>query len=60
MLLFALLGLLAPWQFTDQLPPIGIIDFYGLRTVSESKVRQVHSFHEGDRLPHSEAGGNEL
>jgi len=30
------------------MPPIGVIDFYGLRTVPEISVREVLGFHEGD------------
>jgi hypothetical protein len=50
MLLLALLSLLFSWQTAEQIPPIGIIDFYGLRTLSGGQVRQVLSFHEGDKL----------
>ena len=31
-------------------PPLGVIDFYGLRTVSESQVRQALDLHEGDAI----------
>jgi HEAT repeats len=31
-------------------PPLGVIDFYGLRSLSEPQVRQVLDFHEGDKL----------
>lgn len=34
-------------------PVIGLIDFYGLRKVSEASVRTTLGFHEGDRLPAS-------
>lgn len=36
-----------------QTPPIGIIDFYGLRTVSEQQVRTVLGIKEGDQPPAS-------
>ncbi len=36
-----------------QVPRIGIIDFYGLRKVSEDKVRRALGFKEGDLLPPS-------
>ena len=36
-----------------QAPRVGIIDFYGLRKVSETKVRQALAVHEGDPLPSS-------
>ncbi len=38
-----------------QVPRIGIIDFYGLRKVSEDKVRRALGFKEGDLLPPSKA-----
>lgn len=34
----------------DTLPPIGIVDFYGLRKVSEADVRAQLPFKEGDEL----------
>jgi len=34
-----------------EIPPIGTIDFYGLRSLSESEVRQHLPFKEGDALP---------
>jgi hypothetical protein len=36
-----------------QNPPIGIIDFYGLRSVSEQQVRDALQIKEGDSLPES-------
>jgi hypothetical protein len=33
------------------LPPVGSIDFYGLRTISEAEVRELLPFKEGDALP---------
>jgi hypothetical protein len=36
-----------------QLPPIGIIDFYGLRSIPEQQVRQALQIKEGDALPES-------
>ncbi|MBO0727500.1 MAG: FtsQ-type POTRA domain-containing protein, partial [Blastocatellia bacterium] len=33
-----------------QSPPIGIIDFYGLRAVSERQVREALQIKEGDSL----------
>lgn len=36
-----------------QVPPIGIIDFYGLRNISERQARQVLQIKEGDALPES-------
>ena len=38
----------------DALPPIGTIDFYGLRTVSEAKARQALVLKEGASLPEGE------
>jgi hypothetical protein len=34
-------------------PRIGIIDFYGLRTIPEARVRQALRLKEGDKLPRS-------
>lgn len=39
----------------QQMPPIGIIDFYGLRTLAESTVRAALGFREGDPVPDSAA-----
>jgi len=36
-----------------QMPPIGIIDFYGLHNLSESQVRQALKIKEGDSVPAS-------
>jgi hypothetical protein len=36
-----------------QVPPIGIIDFYGLRSIPEQQVRQALQIKEGDALPES-------
>jgi hypothetical protein len=52
--LLALVGLLVSWQTAGQIPPIGIIDFYGLRTLSENQVRQALQFKEGDVLQGSD------
>jgi hypothetical protein len=38
---------------SGQAPPIGIIDFYGLRSTSESQARQGLQIKEGDTLPDS-------
>jgi hypothetical protein len=35
----------------DALPPIGTIDFYGLRTISEGKARRPLALKEGESLP---------
>jgi hypothetical protein len=40
-------------------PTIGLVDFYGLHKVSESKVRQVLGAREGDPLPHSKGDTEE-
>ena len=56
MKLIRLVGMVGWWLFlyvpaaTGQIPPIGIIDSYGLRTISESEVRNVLPFKEGDTL----------
>ena len=36
-----------------QMPPIGIIDFYGLHNLSKSQVRQALKIKEGDAIPAS-------
>jgi HEAT repeats len=54
--LLALLVLLLSWQATDQIPPIGIIDFYGIRSLPEAQVRQALDFHEGDQLSSDQFG----
>lgn len=40
-------------------PRIGIIDFYGLHKVPESKVRQALAVREGEPLPHSKGDAEE-
>jgi hypothetical protein len=49
----ALCLLLAPLA-AGQMPPIGIIDFYGLRQLSERQVREALQIREGDPGPESE------
>jgi hypothetical protein len=46
-----LLALLAQAPQDPQIPPIGIIDFYGLRSISEKQVREALQIEEGDSLP---------
>lgn len=48
-----LLALLLPAPQDSQFPPIGIIDFYGLRSVSERQVREALQIKEGDPSPSS-------
>jgi hypothetical protein len=43
-----LLALLLPAPQESQFPPIGIIDFYGLGSVSEGQVREALQIKEGD------------
>jgi len=43
----------SPGLVTAQNPPIGIIDFYGLRSVSEQRARQALQIKEGDSVPES-------
>jgi hypothetical protein len=45
-----LLALLLPTPQDPQIPPIGIIDFYGLRSISEQQVREALQIKEGDSL----------
>lgn len=52
-LLAALSGLLALGAEPIEPPRIGVIDFYGLRTVSEARVRKALGVKEGDPLPRS-------
>jgi HEAT repeat protein len=52
---FALLCLLTPAFAPAQAPRIGVIDFYGLRKVSEERVRKAMGVKEGDPLPPSKA-----
>jgi len=56
MALLALFALLVSWQTADQIPPIGIIDFYGIRSLPEAQVRQALDFHEGDQLSSDQFG----
>ena len=56
MALLALRALLVSWQTADQIPPIGIIDFYGIRSLPEAQVRQALDFHEGDQLSSEQFG----
>ena len=41
-------------SINGQNPPIGIIDFYGLRSVSEQQARQALQIKEGDSFPTSQ------
>ncbi len=52
-LFLALLFVFQPGLADAQYPPIGIIDFYGLRAVSEERVRQALQIKEGDAPPES-------
>jgi hypothetical protein len=49
----ALLFLLVPALLPAQIPRVGVVDYYGLRKVSEDKVRKAAGIQEGDRLPAS-------
>ncbi|HEV2663924.1 MAG TPA: hypothetical protein VG324_03390, partial [Blastocatellia bacterium] len=44
------LALLLPASQDSQFPPIGIIDFYGLRSISERQIREALQIKEGDSL----------
>jgi hypothetical protein len=48
--LLAFLLFLFP-QSSDVFPPLGIIDFYGLRTVTEAQLLQALPYHLGDIIP---------
>lgn len=50
--LFALILLIFS-QSGYQMPPIGTIDFYGLRSVTEAQARQALRYKEGDTVPDS-------
>jgi len=49
-------GAAAPAQTPADLPPIGTIDFFGLRSVTEASARAVLPFAPGDRLPDYDTG----
>ena len=53
LLLLIFLSMLARGLAAAQSPPVGIIDFYGLRSVPEQRVRQALQIKEGDSLPAS-------
>ncbi|MBV8857529.1 MAG: hypothetical protein JOZ02_11410 [Acidobacteria bacterium] len=57
LLLLVSLSVLLPGQTYGQEPPIGIIDFYGLHSLSERQARQALQIKEGDPVPtsHKEA-----
>jgi hypothetical protein len=46
-----LLVLSASAVLAQSIPPIGIIDFYGLRAISEKQARQALHIEEGDTMP---------
>jgi hypothetical protein len=58
-LLHAVLWALAAAQASAQIPRIGIIDFYGLKKVPESKLRAALGAREGDPLPSSKGDAEE-
>src|ERR1700689_1414192 len=49
----SLILLLVSGQSGMATPPIGTIDFYGLRTVSETRARQALQLKAGDMVPDS-------
>jgi hypothetical protein len=51
----ALLLLLAQALTLAQVPRIGVIDFYGVRTVSDEKLRRALGVREGEALPPSKS-----
>ncbi|HOL70645.1 MAG TPA: HEAT repeat domain-containing protein [Bryobacteraceae bacterium] len=53
MRILLLLALVAPSISLSQAPRIGVIDFYGVRRVSESRLREALGVKEGDALPPS-------
>ena len=46
---------LASGALCGQTPPIGIVDYYGLRRVSEEEVRTALGLKKGDPVPESRA-----
>jgi hypothetical protein len=48
-LLLAFLFALLSGSVESKVPPIGIIDFYGLRSISEQQARQALQIKEGDQ-----------
>lgn len=55
-----ILFLFFPISSKAQLPPIGTIDFYGLRTVSEKQIRETIQIKEGDEMFTSRAEKQEI
>jgi hypothetical protein len=53
LLLLIALSVLLPGSISGQEPPIGIVDFYGLRSLSERQARQALRIKEGDPAPAS-------
>ncbi len=47
------LALIVPGYCWSQIPRIGVIDFYGVRRVSQARLRQALGVREGDTLPAS-------
>jgi len=56
---FLVLCLAAPGLLAVQAPRIGVIDFYGLRHVSEKRLREALAVGEGDPLPASKGAVEE-
>ena len=54
-----LVNCVLPALMLAQNPVVGVIDFYGLRTVSERDVREVLGISEGDALPKSRVNSEE-
>ena len=51
--IFIFLIVTFPLVIKAQYPPIGTIDFYGLRTISEKQIRETLQIKEGDEAPKS-------
>ena len=54
LLLFAALAFLTAGPYEERLPPVGTIDFYGLRRISAAEARRALALKEGDDLTSSE------
>jgi hypothetical protein len=58
--LAALLSALITLRAVAQMPPIGIIDFYGLRQVSERQAREALQISEGTSFPDSDIATGQM
>lgn len=57
---FILLIFIFYWTINTQFLPIGTIDYYGLRTVSEKQIRETLQIKEGDEALKTNAEKTEI